>query len=159
MEKQEYLDWLNQYTDAEACMEAQQSLPYYIRVNTLKTTTEEYLNWTKLKLNPTLLPYAFQVQEPPKGGLGNTMDYATGWMHTQSLSSMLPPHFLNPKPGEKVLIASFGSGAGSDALCFEITKKIKTAVNKAPVTSVYVNRAIRINYSEYARWRKKIVKE
>lgn len=103
MQKPEYLTWLNQYTDAEACITAQQSLPYYLRVNSLKTTTEEYLNWTNLKLEKTFLPYAFQVQEPPQGGLGNTIDYATGWMHTQSLSSMLPPHTLNPKPGEQML--------------------------------------------------------
>lgn len=63
------------------------------------------------------------------------------------------------KPGDKVLIASFGSGAGSDALCFEITDKITEAINKAPVTADYVNRSITINYGEYARWRKKIVKE
>ncbi|MCP4646950.1 MAG: RsmB/NOP family class I SAM-dependent RNA methyltransferase [bacterium] len=103
MEKPEYLQWLNQYTDAEACTLAQQNLPYYIRVNTLKTTKEEYLNWTKLKLKPTFLENTFQVLELPEKGLGNTIDYATGWMHTQSLSSMLPPHILNPKPGEQVL--------------------------------------------------------
>ena len=103
MEKQEYLDWLNQYTDAEAATEAQHNLPYYLRANTLKTSPEEYLAWTKLKLSLTFLPYAFRVEEPPEQGLGNTIDYATGWMHTQSLSSMLPPHILNPEPGEKVL--------------------------------------------------------
>ena len=103
MEKQEYLSWLSQYTDAEACTLAQQTLPYYIRVNTLKTTKEDYLNWTKLKLKPTFLENTFQVLELPEKGLGNTIDYATGWMHTQSLSSMLPPHTLNPKPGEQVL--------------------------------------------------------
>ncbi len=104
MEKNAYLDWLNRYTDAEACMEAQQNLPYYLRANTLKTTPGEYLNWTTLKLNLTFLPYAFRAEGPlPQNGLGNTIDYATGWMHTQSLSSMLPPHILNPKPGEHVL--------------------------------------------------------
>jgi len=103
MEKQEYLDWLNQYTDAEAATEAQHNLPYYLRANTLKTSPEEYLAWTKLKLSLTFLPYAFRVEEPPEQGLGNTIDYATGWMHTQSFSSMLPPQILNPKPGDRVL--------------------------------------------------------
>ncbi len=103
MEKQEYLNWLNQYTDAESCLQFQQNLPYYLRVNTLKTTQEEYLNWTNLKLKSTFLPGTFQIEELPEKGLGNTIDYATGWIHTQSLSSMLPPHILNPKPGEQVL--------------------------------------------------------
>ena len=103
MEKEEYLEWLSQYTDAEACVQAQHSLPYCIRANMLKTTPEEYLFWTTLKLKPTFLPYAFKVLELPEKGLGNTIDYATGWMHTQSLSSMLPPHLLSPKPGDRVL--------------------------------------------------------
>jgi tRNA (cytosine49-C5)-methyltransferase len=103
MQKPEYLEWLNQYTDAEACISAQQSIPSYIRANALKTTPEEYLEWTELRLEKTFIPYAFQVQKLPQSGLGNTIDYATGWMHTQSLSSILPPHILNPRPGEKVL--------------------------------------------------------
>lgn len=103
MEQKEYLGWLDQYTDAEACFQAQQSLFPYLRANTLKTTPEEYLNWTDLKLEKTFIPYAFQLKEFPENGLGNTIDYATGWMHTQSLSSMLPPHTLNPKPGERIL--------------------------------------------------------
>ncbi|MFP3949559.1 MAG: NOL1/NOP2/sun family putative RNA methylase [Candidatus Micrarchaeia archaeon] len=103
MEQREYLGWLNQYTDAEACIRVQQSIPIYLRVNTLKTTPEEYLSWTELRLEKTFIPYAFKVLELPQNGLGNTLDYATGWLHTQSLSSMLPPHILNPKPGERVL--------------------------------------------------------
>jgi len=63
------------------------------------------------------------------------------------------------KAGDLVLIASFGSGAGSDAFCFEITGRIEQAKAKAPATADYVNRVIPINYGAYARWRKKIVKE
>jgi len=62
------------------------------------------------------------------------------------------------KPGDKVLIASFGSGAGSDSFVFEINDKIIDAVNKAPLTEDYVNREVKITYGQYARWRKKIVK-
>jgi hydroxymethylglutaryl-CoA synthase len=60
-------------------------------------------------------------------------------------------------PGDRVLIASFGSGAGSDAISFLVTEKIRAAVNRAPLTRDYVNRQIAINYATYARWRKKIV--
>jgi NOL1/NOP2/sun family putative RNA methylase len=103
MDGKEYADWLSQYTDAQECISSQQGLPYYMRANTLKTTPEEYLGWTELKLEKTLLPYAFRVREVPESGLGNTIDYATGWMHTQTLSSMLPPAALNPQPGETIL--------------------------------------------------------
>ncbi len=103
MDKQEYLKWLSSYTDAESCLSSQDTLPYHIRVNLLKTDVEEYSLWTDLKLSPTFLEYAFRVDEVPSKGLGNTIDYATGWIHTQSLSSMIPPHVLEPKSGDVVL--------------------------------------------------------
>lgn len=103
MDKKEFADWLSQYTDAEACISAQQDLPYFVRVNTLKTSVENYLEWTDLELKPALLPYAFEVISPPEGGLGNTLDYATGYIHTQALSSMLPPHILNPNKEDTLL--------------------------------------------------------
>lgn len=62
------------------------------------------------------------------------------------------------KPGERVMIASFGSGAGSDAFSFKITEKIKDIAGLAPTTQDYVDRAIKIDYGRYARWRKKILK-
>ncbi|MBN2121934.1 RsmB/NOP family class I SAM-dependent RNA methyltransferase [Candidatus Micrarchaeota archaeon] len=103
MEEKEYLSWLSSYTEAEECVRTQGGLPYYLRVNLLKAGVGEYLSWTKLGLEETFLPYAFRVGEVPEGGLGNTIDYASGWMHTQSLSSMLPPAVLSPVSGETIL--------------------------------------------------------
>lgn len=65
----------------------------------------------------------------------------------------------NSRPGDRILLASFGSGAGSDAFSFVVTDKIKEAVHKAPLTRDYVERTIQINYGLYARWRKKIIME
>jgi len=59
-------------------------------------------------------------------------------------------------PGDRILIASFGSGAGSDAFSIRVTDKIRSAVNKAPLTGDYLDREIFIKYGTYARWRKKI---
>ncbi|MCB0282373.1 MAG: hydroxymethylglutaryl-CoA synthase [Calditrichae bacterium] len=64
----------------------------------------------------------------------------------------------NADAGDRVLIASFGSGAGSDAFSFVVTDKLKESVGRAPLTQQYVDRAIKINYGKYARWRKKILK-
>ncbi len=63
----------------------------------------------------------------------------------------------NSKPGDRVLLASFGSGAGSDVFSLVVTDKIKDAINKAPLTQDYVDRSIIINYGKYARWRNKII--
>jgi len=60
--------------------------------------------------------------------------------------------------GDRVMIASFGSGAGSDAFSLMVTDKIKNAVKLAPTTQDYGDRVIIIDYGRYARWRKKIKK-
>ena len=61
------------------------------------------------------------------------------------------------KPGDRLLLASFGSGAGSDAFSFIVTDKIDKVHGRAPSTLSYVHREEKIDYARYARWRKKIV--
>lgn len=59
--------------------------------------------------------------------------------------------------GDRILLASFGSGAGSDAFSFVVNEKLNLARNKAPLTRDYVERYTKITYDRYAKWRKKIV--
>ncbi len=61
------------------------------------------------------------------------------------------------QPGDRVLIVSFGSGAGSDAISFQITERINEIRNRALSTAAYIKREIKIDYATYARWRHKIV--
>ncbi len=61
------------------------------------------------------------------------------------------------KPGERILLVSFGSGAGSDAFSFVVTEKIESAREAAPLTKDYLAREKTVDYATYARWRKKIV--
>ena len=61
------------------------------------------------------------------------------------------------RPGDRILLASFGSGAGSDAFSFVVTDKINSARAAAPLTEDYLSRETVIDYATYARWRKKIV--
>ncbi len=58
--------------------------------------------------------------------------------------------------GDRILLASFGSGAGSDAFSFSVTDKIELIKHKAPATKAYINRAEKVDYATYARWRTKI---
>jgi len=60
------------------------------------------------------------------------------------------------RPGDKVLLASFGSGAGSDAISWEITDKIVEARERAPLTQDYIRRRTEIDYSTYVRFRRKL---
>jgi len=62
------------------------------------------------------------------------------------------------QPGDRILLASFGSGAGSDAFSFVVTERILEAKDKAPRTAWYVQRKKTIDYATYARWRGKIYK-
>ncbi len=60
------------------------------------------------------------------------------------------------KPGQKILLASYGSGAGSDAFALEVTDKILDRQNKAMKTMDYVNRKHYIDYGTYVKLRKKL---
>lgn len=61
------------------------------------------------------------------------------------------------KPGDRVLLCSFGSGAGSDAFTFVVTDKIVEQRGKAPKTAWYLARREVIDYALYARYRGKLV--
>jgi len=60
------------------------------------------------------------------------------------------------KPGDRILLVSFGSGAGSDAFDITVTDKILERRDKAPKTQDYIARRVEIDYATYARFRGKI---
>jgi hydroxymethylglutaryl-CoA synthase len=61
------------------------------------------------------------------------------------------------KPGDKILMVSYGSGAGSDAFVFEVTKRIEEVKDKAPKTRWMLdNNKVYIDYGTYAKFRGKI---
>jgi len=60
------------------------------------------------------------------------------------------------KPGNHILMASFGSGAGSDAFSFVVTDRILERKANALSTEDYIGRRTQIDYAEYVRMRGKI---
>ncbi|MFQ6037654.1 MAG: hydroxymethylglutaryl-CoA synthase [Candidatus Aminicenantales bacterium] len=63
------------------------------------------------------------------------------------------------KPGDIILIVSYGSGAGSDAFIFEVTERIDEVRDLAPKTRELLENNIRyLEYGEYAKFRQKIRK-
>lgn len=60
------------------------------------------------------------------------------------------------QPGDRVLLVSFGSGAGSDAFSLRVTGKIEERRDRAPRTEAYVTRRKAIDYGTYVRYRKKL---
>ncbi len=60
------------------------------------------------------------------------------------------------KPGQRILMTSYGSGAGSDSFSWVITDRINEVRNKAKKTEDYLNRKKNIDYGTYVRLRKKL---
>jgi hydroxymethylglutaryl-CoA synthase len=61
------------------------------------------------------------------------------------------------KPGDRIFMVSFGSGAGSDAFAITVTENILARRDLAPHTQDYIARRTQIDYAEYARMRGKLV--
>lgn len=63
------------------------------------------------------------------------------------------------KPGDMLLIVSYGSGAGSDAFIFEVTERINEVRELAPKTrDILEKNKNYLEYGEYAKFRHKIRK-
>jgi hydroxymethylglutaryl-CoA synthase len=60
------------------------------------------------------------------------------------------------KAGDRILMTSFGSGAGSDAFVWEVTEALAERRGRAPGVQTYVERRVEIDYALYARYRGKL---
>lgn len=60
------------------------------------------------------------------------------------------------QPGDRILMVSYGSGAGSDAFDLTVTERINEIRDRAPTTRAYIERRKEIDYATYARYRGKI---
>ena len=63
-------------------------------------------------------------------------------------------------PEERILLVSYGSGAGSDAFVFTVTERIQQVRELAPTVEEILSRpTVQLDYAQYARFRKKIARE
>ena len=60
------------------------------------------------------------------------------------------------RPGDRILMVSYGSGAGSDAFDILVTERITEAVGRAPTVRDYIARRAAIDYALYSRFRGKL---
>ncbi|PJF40130.1 MAG: hydroxymethylglutaryl-CoA synthase [Phototrophicales bacterium] len=60
------------------------------------------------------------------------------------------------EPGDRILMVSYGSGAGSDAFDIVVTDKLLERKHKAPSTRDYIMRRTEIDYALYTRYRGKL---
>jgi len=59
-------------------------------------------------------------------------------------------------PGDRILLCSFGSGAGSDAFSIRVTSHIEK-MDRTPKVKDLLNSSKYLNYAEYAKHTRKIV--
>lgn len=97
----------------------EKSPPKWIRTNTLKITPEELRSRLGAKgfvlEKSEWIPYAFKVIKEPLN-IGSLHEYLQGYYYIQDLASMLPPHFLNPKPADLVIDMAASPGGKSTHL-------------------------------------------
>jgi len=60
------------------------------------------------------------------------------------------------KPGARILMTSFGSGAGSDSFAITVTDRIEAIRGRAPTTKEYIAKKKYIDYATYIKFRKKL---
>ncbi len=102
-------------------------------------TAAKQLGFTKEQIAPGLL----------SGKIGNTYSGAA----MVGLTAVLDV----ANPGDRILLCSFGSGAGSDAFSFLVTDALSERRGRALKTAWYVARRELIDYALYARYRGKLI--
>ncbi|HPO57478.1 MAG TPA: hydroxymethylglutaryl-CoA synthase [Anaerolineaceae bacterium] len=116
--------------------------------------------------------YAFAVFHQPNAKFPQRVGKMLGFTDEQLKPGLLVPVIGNTyaaaaligltaaldqaKPGDRILLVSFGSGAGSDAFTLRVTDALEERRKLAPGTWDYINRRTEIDYATYARFRGKL---
>ncbi len=116
--------------------------------------------------------YAYVVFHQPNAKFPQTVGKKLGFTAEQINTGLLVPEIGNTysgaaiigltaildeaKPGDRILMVSYGSGAGSDAMILRVTDQIEERRKNAPSTRSYISRRKEIDYATYARMRGKL---
>jgi len=116
--------------------------------------------------------YKYAVFHQPNGKFPRAVAKQLGFTPEQIESGLITPLIGNTysaasliglaatldvaKPGDRILVTSFGSGAGSDAFDILVTDKILEKNNKYPVREL-IKQKVYIDYGTYAKHRKKLI--
>lgn len=115
--------------------------PTTLRVNRLKITGEALVS----ALDPlgfTLEPVewsadAYILKTGTLRALSESVPYQTGQLYVQSLSSMLPPLILDPKPGDRVLDIAAAPGSKTTQMATLMQNRGEIVANDTSQTRIY----------------------
>jgi hydroxymethylglutaryl-CoA synthase len=94
----------------------------------------------------------FQTAQIETGLLANEI----GNVYSGSCMIGLTAILDTARSGDRILMVSYGSGAGSDAFDLVVTDRIEAQRTLAPFTRDYINRRTQIDYATYCRFRDKL---
>jgi hydroxymethylglutaryl-CoA synthase len=116
--------------------------------------------------------YTFAVFHQPNTKFPQRVAKSLGFNSEQIEAGLLVPHIGNvyagsaligltaildiAQPGDRILLVSYGSGAGSDAISFHTTEALLERRDRAAFTQDYIARRTEIDYATYARYRGKL---
>jgi len=122
------------------------------RINTLKISEEEFWELSTIEAERTPIPLAYTTKER----VGKTLEYALGYLHPQSLSSMLPPYALAPKPHSRVLDISAAPGSKTTQMAAMMNNTGEIVANDVKVErlSALVANIERLGVLNTVVWRK-----
>lgn len=111
------------------------------RTNTLKTTSGTLQN-TLEKQGFSIAPVpgiadAWTLTNKDLRALTDTDQYKNGELYVQSLSSMLPPIVLSPRPGEKVLDIAAAPGSKTTQIAALMHNEGEIVANDSSLTRMY----------------------
>jgi len=126
----------------------------------------------QLKLTPH--DFAYAVFHQPNGKFPLQVAEELGFLKEQVYPGLLAPKIGNTysgssmislaavldqaKPGERILVVSYGSGAGSDAFSIRVKDAIDKKRDAVPKVVDYINNKIYVDYSTYSRFKRLLVK-
>ncbi len=121
----------------------------------------------------TAKDYRYAVFHQPNTKFPTRVATSLGFTEEQYKTGLLVPYIGNTysgaaiigltaildeaQPGDRILLVSFGSGAGSDSMVIHVTDRILAVRDLAPKTQDYVARRTEIDYATYTRMRGKLV--
>ncbi len=95
----------------------------------------------------------FTLEQIEPGQLSNLIGNTYAGAAITGLSATLDV----AQPGDRILMVSFGSGAGSDAFVWEVTEALEERRSRAPFVQDYIRRRVEIDYGLYVRYRGKLL--
>ena len=123
-------------------------------------------------MNTTATDYEFAVFHQPNLKFPARAAKLLGFSHDQIRDGLLANEIGNvysgscmigltaildiAEPGDRILMVSYGSGAGSDAFDLRVTERIKQLPRARTTTADYIGQRSEVDYGTYVRFRDKL---